>query len=72
MDKVTLNEYDERGNEIHSKDLDGYEVWKDFDENGNITHCKASNGSEYWKEYDELFPTTVVASNKYEIGKEKL
>ena len=27
---------------------------------------------KYWKEYDELFPTTVVASNKYEIGKEKL
>ena len=24
------------------------------------------------EEYDELFPTTVVASNKYEIGKEKL
>ena len=27
---------------------------------------------KYWEEYDELFPTTVVASNKYEIGKEKL
>ena len=39
--------------EIHYKDSDGFEEWKEYDENNNLIHYKDSNGYEYWKEYDE-------------------
>ena len=37
----------------------------------SFTREEFSSLFKYWKEYDELFPTTVVASNRYEIDKEK-
>jgi len=39
-------EYDEKGNIIHFKNSDGYEIW--FDEKGNMIHCKDSDGFEMW------------------------
>ena len=45
-------EYDSNGNEIHSKDSDGDEIWREYDNNGNLIHCKNSDGFEYWHEYD--------------------
>lgn len=33
----------------------------------SFTREEFSQIFKYWKEYDELFPTTVVASNKFEI-----
>ena len=48
-----LYEYDEKGNEIHFKYSDGYEVWREYDENNNIIHRKYGDGDELWYEYDE-------------------
>ena len=44
---------DEKGNEIHYKDSNGYEYWKEYDENHNEIHYKTSDGYERWQEYDE-------------------
>ena len=30
--------YDANGNEIHYKDPDGFEYWKEYDANGNCIH----------------------------------
>ena len=48
-----ITEYDEKGNEIHYKDSDGYEVWYEYDKNGNLIHMKDSDGYEAWCEYDK-------------------
>src|SRR5690606_22888433 len=34
--------------EIHYRDYNGIECWKEYDENGNIIHFKDSDGFEEW------------------------
>ena len=34
--KVSVTEYDENGNKIYYKDIDGDEQWYDYDEGGNL------------------------------------
>ncbi|NBW66933.1 hypothetical protein EBR44_14400, partial [bacterium] len=38
------SEYDENGNEIHTRDSAGFEQWREYDENGNMIHYRDSNG----------------------------
>lgn len=45
-------EYDENGNEVHSKTSDGLEEWHKYDSNGKLIHSKDSEGAEEWYEYD--------------------
>lgn len=47
-----FTEYDRNGNEIHSKDNNGYEDWYEYDSNGNIIHSKDNKGYEKWYECD--------------------
>jgi YD repeat-containing protein len=47
-DNKFIREYDEEGNETHTRYSDGYEVWKEYDEEGNITHTRYSDGREVW------------------------
>ena len=48
-----IKEYDNRGNEIHYRDSDGYEVWWEYDKNNNVIHYRTCDGYEVWWEYDE-------------------
>ena len=41
-----IKEYDNRGNEIHFRDSDGYESWHEYDANNNMIHLRISNGKE--------------------------
>jgi hypothetical protein len=45
--------FDERGNRIYHKNLNGYKVWKEFDKNNNLIHNKSSYGFEEWREFNE-------------------
>lgn len=47
------NDYDNKGNCIHTKDSEGYEQWIDHDDNGNVIHIKDSEGCEEWWKYDK-------------------
>ena len=42
-----IEDYDEKGNLIHSKNSSGNEWWNEYDEKGNLTHFKDSNGYEW-------------------------
>ena len=44
--------YDAKGNEIHYKNSNDYEVWREYDAKGNEIHFKDSDGFEVWYEYD--------------------
>ena len=50
---ICFIEYDESGNEIHSKSPYDVEKWHEYDESGNIIHSKNSYGTVFWKEYDK-------------------
>ena len=52
-------EYDAKGNEIHYKNSDGYEIWNEYDAEGNKIHYKNSDGNEEWYEY-EFYPSGKV------------
>jgi YD repeat-containing protein len=39
-----ITEHDERGNPIHYRNSDGYEVWNEYDENNNMIHFRNSDG----------------------------
>ncbi len=52
MDK-TIEEYDERGNLIHTIFDNSYEVWQEYDENNNLINYKDNRNYEYWYKYDE-------------------
>ena len=52
VEVLSISEYDNNGNLIHSKNSNGYEYWKEYDSNGNLIHSKDSDGYESWKEYD--------------------
>ena len=41
-----LIERDNKGNEIHHKDSNGYEWWREYDDKGRETHYKNSKGYE--------------------------
>ena len=45
-------EYDENGNEIHTKNSKGFEQWYEYDDHGNMIHAKNSNGEECYIEYE--------------------
>ncbi len=47
-----IEEYDSKGNMIHSKDSYGDEYWYEYDSKGNKIHSKDSDGDEWWYEYD--------------------
>lgn len=41
-----VKKYNDRGNLIYSKDIDGNETWYEYDENGNQYYKR--KGNEYW------------------------
>lgn len=49
---VTMFDYDELGNCVHTKNSLGIEVWSEFDASGNEIHTKTSYDEEMWYEYD--------------------
>ena len=51
--KYPIIEYDKNGNEIHYKNSNGHEYWKEYDKKGNKIHHKNSDGYEHWYEYDK-------------------
>ena len=66
-----VNEYDEKGNQIHLKDSKGCEEWNEYDEKGNQIHHKDFKGYECWKEYDEKGNLIYYKdSYGYEVWKE--
>ena len=65
--KVSVAEYDENGNEIHYKDIDGDEQWYDYDKGGNLIHRKNSNGYEAWWEYDENGSFKLVEARVHQL-----
>lgn len=46
-------EVDKNGNQIHYKDSNGFETWKEYDENNRMIHYKSSNGLEVFVEYSD-------------------
>lgn len=69
--------YDENGNLIHYKEINGAEWWKEYDEKGKEIHYKDNTGFEYWYEYDEnghLIHKDTDGSNRWKecIGEEYL
>ena len=52
VEVLSISEYDNNGNLIHSKDIYSKEEWNEYDNNGNLIHSKYSNGREVWYEYD--------------------
>ena len=77
-----LHEFDSNGKEIHFKDSNGYEIWREYDSHGDLTHYKTSNGYEYWydsndnkitkKEFDELNSScdgkiVTISGKKYQL-----
>ena len=62
-----LHEFDSNGKEIHFKDSDGFEYWREYDSHENLIHFKDSNGYEEWYEYDSNGNKTHYKdSNGYE------
>ena len=49
---VTMFDYDEFGNCIHTNNSRGIDVWSEFDASGNEIHTKTSYNEEMWYEYD--------------------
>ena len=47
-----LIEYDQKGNEIHTKTTYS-EYWYDYNAAGKVTHSKSASGTETWYEYDK-------------------
>ena len=45
--------YDKKGNLIHAKYSNGYEVWYEYDDKGNCIYIRNSKGYEVWYEYDD-------------------
>ena len=39
-----ITEYDEHGNEIHTRDSAGFEQWREYDKNGNEILIRNSDG----------------------------
>ena len=52
LEVASITEYDNKGNEIHSKNSDGFEEWYEYDSSGNKIHYKDTYGVEKWYEYD--------------------
>ena len=52
VEVLSISEYDNNGNLIHSKDSNGSEGWYKYDSNGNLIHSQNSHGLEKWYEYD--------------------
>lgn len=52
IDQVDIDDYDNKGNIIHSKSNDT-EFWKEYDEQNNCIHIKYSDGKEIWYNHDE-------------------
>ena len=44
---------DKNGNQIHYKDSNGFESWKEYDDKNRIIHYRNSNGLEIWSEYTD-------------------
>ena len=53
-DNKVIIEYDEKGNETHYKNSNGYEKWYYYDEKGNMIHYKKCSGREEEDLYDYL------------------
>ena len=84
-DNKVIIEYDEKGNEIHKKYSDGFEIWKEYDEKGNETHYKNSDGDdesffktkaeEYYElifnHYDSVDDLANLLNEMYNLGKEE-
>lgn len=45
--------YNEAGQEIYSKDSEGYEKWTEYDELGLLSNIKTSTGFEEYWEYND-------------------
>ena len=41
-------QYDKNGNEIHCKNSDGSEWWKEYDEKNKVIHFRTSGGYGWW------------------------
>ena len=61
-----LVKYDDKGNKIHEKELDGSEAWFEYNYNGNIIHKRHTNGLEKWWDDNGLL---IHEKDKY--GNEK-
>ena len=51
VEVLSISEYDNNGNLIHSKDSYGREEWNEYDNNGNLIHSKCDSSYEEWYEY---------------------
>lgn len=63
-----ITEYDEKGNEIHHKNSNGFEKWYTYDELERKIHYKESTGYEEKYEYGK----TIKVICKYPDGKESI
>ena len=50
---MSILEYNEYGNIIYYKDMDGIEEWYHYDEYGNCVYTRRSDGFEYWARYQD-------------------
>lgn len=52
INQVDIDDYDDKGNIIHSKSVDT-EFWKEYDKQNNCIHIKYYDGKECWFNYNE-------------------
>lgn len=60
--EAPIAKYDNFGNLVYYKDLDGYEFWKEYDSKNRLIRFKDSKGYDFQKESD-LKPKKVVIKN---------
>ena len=50
---MSILEYDNYGNIIYYKDMDGIESWHEYDGYRNCIYTRRSDGFEYWARYQD-------------------
>lgn len=65
-DNTPIQKFDDRGNRIYLKDVDGLEYWFKWDKNDNMIYYKNSLGVKYYYKYDENNRQMVIDKEEYE------
>ena len=65
-----IKKYDDRGNLIYYKCLDGLESWHKYDDENREIYCKRSDGYEFQKEYNKKSNLVYYKSNQ--LGNEEI
>ncbi len=72
MSTKEIEEYNERGNRIYRKYLNGFECWWEYDKNNDLIYYKDSDGYEYWYKYDENKQIEITKQEFKQIERTKL